>query len=115
MSHTVVFEKPDRAHLIASAGFASTSPRTVAKATPVTPDGGGGNRLEHEPDHDRAEEREEVPRRRLQAGRDGQQGDDHAEQDGEKALPERGVRVKVDMEERGFDGLCMRFHRNLPS
>ena len=42
MSHTVVFEKPERAHLIASAGFGSTRPRTVARATPVTPTAAAG-------------------------------------------------------------------------
>src|SRR5450759_2781862 len=42
MSQTVVFEKPDRPHLIASAGLGSTRPRTVASATPVTPTAAAG-------------------------------------------------------------------------
>src|SRR5664279_4800163 len=42
MSQTVVFEKPESAHLIASAGLGSTRPRTVASATPATPTAAAG-------------------------------------------------------------------------
>jgi hypothetical protein len=37
ISHTVVFEKPDKAHLIESAGFGPTKPRTAIRKTPINP------------------------------------------------------------------------------
>ena len=37
MSHTVVLEKPDNAHLIESAGFGLTKPRAAIRKTPINP------------------------------------------------------------------------------
>ena len=89
MSQTVVFEKPDSAHLIASAGFGSTRPRTVASATPVTPTAAAGIGSRTSPTTTAQKSAKKYHAVGFRPAGTGSRATITPNEDGEKALPER--------------------------
>ena len=79
MSQTVLCEKPDSAHRMASSGAGATRPSAVADRDAENPHDRAGQRLGDQGGDDRREEREVVPGPRGQAGRRGNEQEGRSE------------------------------------